>query len=245
MKFRKYEIEQIDVLDKGYVRIVDHMGDDLAPVNDARVSFDKQVDEFTDKDIRLLHFLGSEGHTSPFRHSFLKFEVYAPLMVARQWWKYVIGSDHAEQPMRDYDSMTAWNESSRRYITENVEFYIVAPDQWRSQPENKKQGSGEPLPLEVGAELTKELIAQYENGQRLYEEAIAKGVAVEQARLFLPAYGLYVRWKWTASLQGVGHFLNQRLPHDAQKEIQDYAKAVETLAKQPFPNSIESLKKNI
>ena len=239
---KKYVIEKIDVLDKGYVRIVDHMGSDLEPVNDARVSFDKKVTELSDKDIRLLNYLGREGHTSPFRHSFVKFEVYAPLMVARQWWKYVIGSDHAEHPLRDYDPMTAWNESSRRYITENVEFYIVAPDSWRSQPENKKQGSGEPLPIEVGKELTEKLIENYEQGLRLYEEAIEKGVAVEQARLFLPSYGLYVRWKWSASLQGVGHFLNQRLSIDAQKEIQEYAKAVEILTKQAFPNSIEALK---
>jgi len=79
---------KIDVLDKGYVRLVDHMGSDLSVVNAARVSYDKEVAEMSEKDSRLLSFLVREKHTSPFRHAALTFEVYAPLVVARQWWKY-------------------------------------------------------------------------------------------------------------------------------------------------------------
>ncbi|WP_163530943.1 FAD-dependent thymidylate synthase [Halobacillus ihumii] len=237
---------KVNVLDKGYVKLETNnvMGDDLSPVNDAKVSFDRESDEFGDKEGRLLDFLGREGHTSPFRHSFLKFEIHAPLMVARQWWKYVIGSDHAEQPLRNQDPHEAWNESSRRYVTESVEFYIVEADEWRSAPENRKQGSGEPLPLEQGEKLTEELIRNYEEGHRRYQEAIEAGVAVEQARLFLPAYGLYVRWRWAGSLQGVCHFLNQRLAGDAQSEIREYAEAVHTLSKQHFPNAIDALVRN-
>jgi thymidylate synthase (FAD) len=74
-----------EVLDKGYVRLVDVLGSDLTPVNAARVSYDKESSELSDKDERLLKFLAREGHTSPFRHAMLQFEVYAPLMVARQW----------------------------------------------------------------------------------------------------------------------------------------------------------------
>lgn len=80
-----------------------------------------------------------------------------------------------------------------------------------------------------------------EKGEDLYERAIKRGVAPEQARLFLPAYGMYVRWYWTASLQSVCHFLAQRLEHDAQKEIQEYAKAILELIKPHFPIAVEEL----
>lgn len=76
---------QIDVLDKGYVRYLDHMGSDLEVINDARASYAKQSSEFSNRDDRLLKFLLRENHTAPFRGSVIKFEAYAPLMVARQW----------------------------------------------------------------------------------------------------------------------------------------------------------------
>ena len=231
---------RIDVLDKGYVILRDKMGSDLTPVNAARVSYDKESLELTERDIRLIKFLAREGHTSPFRHGIMQFEVYAPLMVARQWWKYVVGSAHFEGTG---DSLDAWNESSRRYITEEPTFYIPTCEEWRTKPENSKQGSGAPLPIEKGVDLTTDLIAYVEEGEKLYEQALAKGVCAEQARLFLPAYGLYVRWWWTASLQSVCHFLAQRLEHDAQKEIQEYAKAIIELTKPHFPISVEELLK--
>jgi thymidylate synthase (FAD) len=223
------------VLDKGYVRLVDVLGSDLTPVNAARVSYDKESSELSDKDERLLKFLAREGHTSPFRHAMLQFEVYAPLMVARQWWKYVVGSDH---------TMEAWNESSRRYITEEPVFYEPNVDEWRLAPENSKQGSGLPLYLydAKGASLATEGLREHVHKSiQAYEKALEMGICAEQARLFLPAYALYVRWYWTASLAGVAHFLNQRLEHDAQREIQDYAKAVKSLAESKFPVSLKEL----
>ncbi|MBX4152441.1 FAD-dependent thymidylate synthase [Paenibacillus lautus] len=227
-------MKKIDVLDKGYVRLVDVMGTDLSPVNAARVSYAKESKEFTEKDEKLLKFLAREGHTSPFRHAFMQFEVYAPLMVARQWWKYVVGSDH---------TMDSWNESSRRYITEEPEFYVPQADEWRSTPDNSKQGSGEPISIVHGTGFTDYLMASIEEAERAYKIALDAGICAEQARLFLPAYGMYVRWYWSTSLQGVCHFLSQRLEHDAQKEIQDYAKAVLELAKEQFPISLENLLK--
>lgn len=225
-------MNKIDVLDKGYVRLRDVMGDDTTIANAARVSFDRRTEELTEKDERLIAFLAREGHESPFRHASLQFEVYAPLMIARQWWKYVIGSDHV---------MDAWNESSRRYITENEEFYIPAADEWRSYPVNVKQGSGEPIEDEEGNILTKQLLAHVDRGADLYERAMAKGVAPEQARLFLPAYGLYVRWFWTASLQSVAHLIKQRTAEDAQYEFRQYAEAVKELAYEKFPVSLKEL----
>jgi thymidylate synthase (FAD) len=231
-----FTVSIVQVLDRGYVRLVNHMGSDLTVVNAARVSYAKQSLEMNDRDIRLIKFLAREGHTSPFRHAIAQFEVYAPLMVARQWWKYVVGSAHYEGTG---DSLEAWNESSRRYITEDPTFYIPKADEWRSKPENSKQGSGDPIAWELGEKLTKELMEYVESGISKYEAALSDGVCAEQARLFLPSYGMYVRWYWTASVQSVAHFLSQRLEHDAQKEIQDYAKAVLELIKPIFPVSLE------
>ncbi|HDR7992620.1 thymidylate synthase (FAD) [Bacillus cereus] len=222
----------VNVLDKGYVRLVDTMGCDLSVVNSARVSYDKESTELTDKDIRLIKFLAREGHTSPFRHATLQFEIYAPLMVARQHWKYIVGSDH---------TMDAWNESSRRYVTEEPTFYIPVGDEWRTSPENSKQGSGGSVTTELGNKATERLVMHIDRSIAEYEEAMRHGICAEQARLFLPAYGMYVRYYWTASLQSVVHFLNQRLAHDAQLEIQSYAKAVLELSKEIFPISIDEL----
>jgi thymidylate synthase (FAD) len=218
----------INVLDKGYVRLVEQRGSDLTVVNAARVSYDKQVSELSEKDVKLIRFLAREGHTSPFRHAGAVFEVYAPLMVARQWWKYVVGGDHV---------MDAWNESSRRYITEEPTFYV--PEIWREAPENSKQGSGGEH--RDSDEQIATLEAHIDSCMKLYNDALKRGICAEQARLFLPAYGLYCRWYWTTSLQGIAHFINQRVAHDAQKEIQDYAIAVRELAAGKFPYSLSEL----
>ena len=226
--------EKITVLNNGYVRLLDVMGDDLSVVNNARASYDKESAELTDGDKRLIAFLAREGHLAPFRHPRLQFEVYAPLVIARQWWRYAIDSAHIEDG-------TPWSESSRRYITEQTEYYLPTADEWRSKPANSKQGSGSPLTADEGMRWTKQLRIMQEAGERLYEEALASGIAPEQARLFIPAYGLMVRWRYTASLQAVCHMLNQRLASDSQYEFQQYAKAVLELTREHFPLSIEAL----
>lgn len=228
--------EPIKVLDDGYVRLVDTLGDDLSIVNAARVSYDKESTEFEARDEKLINFLIREGHTSPFRHAALTFEVYAPLFVARQWWKYAVASSHV-------DDQNGWNESSRRYLTEDEQFYVPLHDEWRSKPENSKQGSGEPVNESLGMVYTNKLINLISQGTQAYHDAMDDGIAPELARLFLPAYGMYVRWRWTTSLQGVMTFLDQRLPHDAQVEIQEYAKAVKSLTTEAFPGIMKVLNK--
>lgn len=220
----------INVLDKGYVKLVDHMGSDISFVNAARASFAKESSELSEKDINLLKFLFKENHMSPFRHAFLTFEFKAPLMVARQHWKYIVGSDH---------TMDSWNESSRRYVTQEPEFYIPSSQEWRSAPVNKKQGSGPVLDSNKGSELTASLFHYAQLGESLYEQAMQGGVAAEQARLFLPAYGMYVNYRWSCSFQSMILFLTQRLEEDSQKEIQDYAKAVYELAKNIYPVTMD------
>jgi len=226
-------MNKINVLDKGYVRLVDVLGSDLSIVNAARVSYDKESNEFTDNDQKLLNFLMREDHTSPLRHAALTFEIYAPLMVARQHWKYAVASTHI-------DDQNGWNESSRRYITEKEEFYLPLGDQWRSKPANSKQGSGEPVDIGTGEFYTEKLNDLIEYSQGLYQKALDDNIAPELARLFLPAYGMYVRYRWTVSLQGAITFLTQRLEHDAQVEIQEYAKAVNNLVYGSFPKTIDA-----
>lgn len=226
--------DKIDVLDHGYVRYIKHMGDDLDPVNSAKVSFAKESAEFGEREANLLGFLAREEHTSVFRHSALTFEVYAPLMVARQWFKYIVASSHTEDQQ-------GWNESSRRYVTEEPTFYVPEFMEWRSSPENKKQGSGAPVDEEIGEHFTQDLLEYIDRGVELYEQAQVYGICAEQARLFLPAYGMYVRWRWTTSLGALMHFLHQRLEHDAQKEIQDFAIAVKDLTAEHFPVCMETL----
>jgi thymidylate synthase (FAD) len=228
---------KIDVLDKGYVRLVDTLGDDLSVANAARVSYDKESKFREDgslsiADQRLIKFLWNEEHTSPFRHAAMTFEVYAPLFVARQWWKHTVAAAHI-------DDQNGWNESSRRYITENEEFYVPKANEWRSKPENSKQGSGEPIMEGKGNYFTSSLNTYIEQGEELYQRAMDQEVAPELARLFLPAYGMYVRWRWTVSLHGALNFLNQRLPQDAQYEIREYAEAVKELTKGQFPYTYE------
>lgn len=225
---------KIDVLNEGYVRLVDTMGDDRTVSNAARVSFDKRTEELTTGDEKLIDFLAREGHDSPFRHATIQLEVYAPLMIARQWFKYIVGSDH---------TMDAWNESSRRYITENNEYYIPESSEWRSYPDNVKQGSGQALSITDGTPWTKALMDHIIAGEKLYDEAMVDNIAPEQARLFLPANALMVRWYWTASLQSVAHLIKQRTAEDAQHEFQLYAQAVDELVKPKFPVSLDALTK--
>lgn len=224
--------KSIAVLDNGYVRLVDVMGSDLSVANAARASFAKESSQMSTDDARLINFLARENHMSPFRHAFATFEFKAPLLVARQHWKYVVGSDH---------TMDSWNESSRRYVTMEPEFYIPKLNEWRLAPDNKKQGSGGPIDPWTGSILTEELKKYIEQGEALYKLAMDNGAAPEQARLFLPAYAMHVVYRWSCSLQSVALFLNQRLAQDAQHEITKYAEAVKDLITPHFPISLSSL----
>lgn len=221
-------ILNIDVLDKGYVRLISNLGSDIDVVNAARVSFDKEVTSLEEKDEKLISYLIKHRHDSCLRHCAMTFEVYAPLMVARQWYKHAISSSFV-------DDQNGWNESSRRYITENEEFYIPRVCDWRSVPDNKKQGSGEPVKEDIGAKYTMAMIRLTEQQEQMYQDALRDGIAPEQARLLLPAYSMYVRWRWTASLNALLHFISLRLDSHAQYEIQLYAKAVNDIVTQHYP----------
>lgn len=223
------------VLDKGYINTLDVMGSDLTVVNSARVSFDKSVDVLEDRDCSLIDYLIREKHDSVLRHCTMSFEVYAPLFVARQWWKHHVGATSV-------DDQNGWNESSRRYITEEPEFYI--PDYWRGPAVNKKQGSGAEVHIDISDKYSETLEYFVSTGMNMYTQAMNDGICTEQARMFLPAYSMYIRWRWTASLNALLHFCSLRLKEDAQWEIRQYAQALADQVVQYFPYTYEAWEKH-
>jgi thymidylate synthase (FAD) len=223
----------------GFVALVDRMGIDpaLKVVNAARISYEKQKPAFDEKDKKLCSFLWRHGHTSPYRHSFFTFHWKAPLFVFRQAFKYQVGSGWREYEVEghtvsleafdvffDTDKGCSWNEVSGRYVQWTPEFYV--PARMRANPPHgNKQASVElPESFDHAAERAS-MQAEGAEAFGRYEERIARGVAKEIARMLLPQ-SLYSQAYWTVSLQGVLHFLEQRLKPDAQYEIRRYAEAV-------------------
>ena len=224
---------KIDVLDHGYVRLVNSMGTEVDIANAARVSYDKEIITLEEKDKKLIKYLIRHHHDSTLRHNVMTFEVYAPLMVARQWYKHAVGSTHVEE-------QNGWNESSRRYITEDPVFYVPEFDEWREKAASNKQGSGAPVSKDTGVIATKLLQAHAQKSLELYDDAMARGISPEQARMFLPAYSMYVRWRWTASLNAILSFLELRKGETAQDEITEYANAVEVFVEGLYPITTEA-----
>ena len=234
----------VETLDDGlgFVSLVDRMQHDpaLKVVNSARISYEKQKAEFDDKDRKLTEYLWRHGHTSPFRHSFYTFHWKAPLFVFRQAFKYQVGSgwrtyeiDGVEVPVEvfdiqfDTDKGCSWNEVSGRYVKWTPEFYV--PAVMRSNPPHGNKQASEPLSEEFDHEGERTLMIQEcREAFDRYQERIERGVAKEIARTCLPQ-NLYSQAYWTVSMQGVLHFLDQRLKADAQFEIRRYAEAIATL----------------
>ena len=212
----------MQVLDKGFVELIDHMGNDLTTVNAARVSFGKRKEVFDDKDAGLIEYLADHEHTSPFRHSYLTFHVKAPIFVMRQWMKHRISSE--------------FNELSGRYVEFEPEYYV--PEVFRSQSKDLKQGSdGVCQDQKTKSGIFADAIGETFNA---YYHLLASGVCKEQARMVLPL-ALYTEVYWTASLQAVAHFIKQRTDSHAQWEIQQYASAVKELTMPLFPHSLAAL----
>jgi thymidylate synthase (FAD) len=220
---------QIPVLDHGYVHLVNIFGSELDIVNAARLSYNKSSDYLDEKDIKLINFLIRENHTSPFRHVHLSIEFNSPLMVARQHWRHTVGAATLEDG-------TPFSELSRRYVRGVEEFYIPTVDQWRSAPENSKQGSGGSVGMYKGAKYYQAMIRTVTEAHSLYLEALEDGIAPEQARLLLPAYAMYTKYLWTPSLHAALNFIEMRSANDSQYEMREYSKAVESIIEESFPN---------
>ena len=221
---------KVDVLDKGYIEVVDTLGDDLTPVNAARVSFGGRSKEFTDKDRRLSKFLIKHKHFSPFRHQHIMVIIKAPEFVLRQWYKHVVGIETTSTHVtKDH----AWNEISGRYV-EVEEFYF--PDVWRKQSEDNKQASEGELD-ELQQKRMELAYRTYMNQvEMVYGNMISSGVAKEQARIVLPL-SQYTQVWWTASFQSVMNFIELRDEPTAQWEIQQYAKVLKQVMLDTFPET--------
>jgi thymidylate synthase (FAD) len=216
------------VLDKGYVELIDGMVSDpkLKIVNAARVSFQKEVKELSERDIKLIKFLFEHEHFSTFRHSYFTFRIKAPLLVFRQWWKYAIGCDWIENENVGTIELpeTNWNEASGRYVEFQPEFYI--PETIRKQSKDNKQGSeGKLETLANGEDPVVFFQGACNSMYESYQLLVKSGAAKEQARGLLPQ-NIYSECIWTCSLQCVLYFLHQRLKSDAQFEIREYAKNI-------------------
>ena len=221
---------KIDVLDKGYIEVVDSLGDDLTPVNAARVSFGGRSDKFTEKDKRLSKFLIKHKHFSPFRHQHVMLIIKAPEFVLRQWYKHVVGIETTSTHVtKDH----AWNEISGRYV-EVEDFYF--PEVWRKQSEDNKQASEGELD-ELQQKRMKLAYKTYMNQvEMVYDNMISSGVAKEQARIVLPL-SQYTQVWWTASFQSVMNFIELRDEPTAQVEIQEYARALKKIMLETFPET--------
>ena len=221
---------KIDVLDKGYIEVVDTLGDDLTPVNAARVSFGGRSDTFTEKDKRLSKFLIKHKHFSPFRHQHIMLIIKAPEFVLRQWYKHVVGiettSTHAT---KDH----AWNEISGRYV-EVEDFYY--PEVWRKQSEDNKQASEGELDDLQQKRMSLAYNTYMNQVEMIYDNMISAGVAKEQARIVLPL-SQYTQVWWTASFQSVMNFIELRDEPTAQVEIQEYARALKKIMLDAFPET--------
>ena len=229
------ENAKIDVLDHGFVELIDSMGSDLTVVNSARVSFGKRKSVISDGDKKLIKFLADHKHWSPFRHVQLQFHCKVPEFVARQWYKHVVGISYSEAPTNDH----AWNEISLRYVDAS-EFNFYTPDGFRQQSEDNKQASTDDLVKDPDGALMREYNAQCGKALDLYHRLIEHGVAREQARGVLPL-NIYTEYYWTASLQALVNFIQLRQHPGAQYEIRLYADALEQLVKQVVPVSYEAL----
>ena len=221
---------KIDVLDKGYIELVDTLGDDLTPVNAARVSFGGRSEKFTNKDKRLSKFLIKHKHFSPFRHQHIMVIIKAPEFVMRQWYKHVVGIETtSSSASKDH----AWNEISGRYV--EVEDYYY-PEVWRKQSEDNKQASDGVLDDLQQKRMTSFYNEYMRQVEMTYDRMIEAGMAKEQARIVLPL-SQYTQVWWTASFQSIMNFIELRDEKTSQVEIQQYAKALKNIMLETFPET--------
>ena len=220
------------VLDKGFIEVVDSLGNDLTVVNSARVSFGKRKTVWNASDRRLVKYLAKYKHYSPFRHLQAQFHIKAPEFVMRQWYKHVVGIETtSNSSTKDH----AWNEISGRYVPVE-DFYI--PDVWRKQSEDNKQASEGELDDLQQKRMSMVYRTFMNNVEMCYETMINSGVAKEQARIVLPL-SQYTEVYWTASFQAVMNFIELRNEKTAQIEIQEYAKVLLNQMKEVFPKTTE------
>ena len=205
------------------------MGNDLTVVNAARVSFGKESEwdyEESDaysfkqhmklKDKKLIKYLAKHKHISPFGHCFASFHIKAPVFVARQLVKH---------------KFLRWNEISRRYTTENIEFY--EPDEWRGRSADKKQGSEGVVDVGDWGDTNWACL-------KAYKDLLNQGVCPEQARMVLPQ-SMMTEWYWSGSLDAFADMCKLRCAPDTQAETAEVAWEIDRVMIALFPVSWKAL----
>jgi thymidylate synthase (FAD) len=227
--------EPLPVLDHGFVRVVDYMGDDASVVQAARVSYGRGT-RAVSEDRGLIRYLLSHWHTTPFEMAEIKLHVKLPIFVARQWIRHRTASV---------------NEYSARYSVLDREFYIPEPAQLAMQSSQNRQGRGATL---EGDEAERVLAMLREDASRNYDNYLGMlneredgsildparvGVARELARMNL-TLNTYTQWYWKIDLHNLMHFLRLRLDAHAQYEIRAYAEVIASVVGRWVPITAEA-----
>ncbi len=219
----------VPVHDIGELSLMDFMGSDIDIVNAARTSFNSEEDEMDEKNAGLINFLMREKHGTPFEMVEFKFRVKAPLFVFREWHRHRISSV---------------NEWSGRYSKLDPEFYIPAPDYFRTQV--GKPGSYSFVPIEDMNMIEMARASMLDHclqGYYLYEKLMEAGIAKEQARVHLPL-NTYSVMVWKTNLRSLLNFLSLRNSQHAMREIRDYAARMEAFAHMVCPVAMNCFAKN-
>lgn len=216
--------KEIPCLDKGFVRLIDVMGNDAAIVQAARVSYGsgtKKVHE----DRGLIRYLLRHAHTTPFEMVEFKFHVKLPIFVARQWIRHRTANV---------------NEYSGRYSEMKDEFYVPAPDQIRAQSTSNKQGRAEDAFAPEESDRIRTMMSDTQDKLYAeYQELLGTDLAREIARINLPVSN-YTEWYWKIDLHNLFHFLRLRIDAHAQYEIRVYGEAMAEIVKAVVPAAWEA-----
>ncbi len=205
------EIHEVDR--HGFVRLVDTMGDDMAVVRAARVSYGNES-KGEKADEKLIHYLMKHNHGTPFEHIVFTFHIKCPIFVARQWFRHRIGS---------------FNEISGRYTELATEFFV--PTTLR---ENKTANHQASIEGNFTDDETQSMLSEWnyalEIAESTYESLLERGVAREQARAILPI-GTYTEFYWTVNLRSLFNFIRLRTADDSQTEMREYAEKIQAIAR--------------
>ncbi|MBI3260189.1 MAG: FAD-dependent thymidylate synthase [Ignavibacteriae bacterium] len=215
---------EIQCLDKGFVRLIDVMGDDNSIVQAARVSYGTGTKRLSE-DRGLIRYLLRHQHTTPFEMVEFKFHIKLPIFIARQWIRHRTANV---------------NEYSGRYSEMKDEFYVPSLENIRPQSTMNKQGrSDETFPTEQAEAIAEKFAASQDQMYAEYRELLDMGVAREIARINLPVSN-YTEWYWKIDLHNLFHFLKLRIDSHAQYEIRVYGEAMASIVKGIVPVAWEA-----
>lgn len=219
---------RIELFNKGFVELMEVMGDDYSPIENARVSFNGEAYKDESRNEKLLDYLYANNHLSVTESVVLKFRIKLPIFLMRQWIRHRMGS---------------FNERSGRYTEfDEGEYYI--PERARVPDKENKQGSKFAETTLLNDYFKGAVIEQSEIAYSEYKKLLSLGIAKECARMILPV-NFYTEFIWTVNLRSLMNFLMQRLDNHAQYEIREYSFAISSIFKQILPKNYDMFEKYI